>query len=147
MRAAIFNGPGAVEAEERPDPVIQEWYYRGASPHAAGSIGHEFIGVIEQVGAEVRGVREGDLVVAPFIVGVPHGQVPFAETFFRNTGWRGGPASARLYIPDLLGDVLDGVIDPGLVLDYETDLDHIADAYQAMNERRAVKSLVRVAAV
>jgi threonine dehydrogenase-like Zn-dependent dehydrogenase len=345
MRAAIFNGPGAVEAGERPDPVIQEptdavvrvvlgcvcgsdlWYYRGASPHAAGSIGHEFIGVIEQVGAEVRGVREGDLVVAPFIysdmscphclngstiscpaggnfgdgyidggqgeavrvplagstlvpvpgsghpdavlksllalsdvmstghhaavvagvkkgdtvvvvgdgavglcavlaarrlgagriialsrhadrqkiarefgatdiieargeeasqavldltggtgadaalecvgteqaiatafaaarpgstvgiVGVPHGQVPFAETFFRNTGWRGGPAPARLYIPELLGDVLDGVIDPGRVLDYETDLDHIADAYQAMNERRAVKSLVRVAAV
>src|SRR5215469_16319910 len=85
MRAAIFNGPGAVEAGERPDPVIQVptdavvqvvlgcvcgsdlWYYRGESPHSAGSIGHEFIGVVVKAGAEVRGVREGDLVVAPFI--------------------------------------------------------------------------------
>lgn len=331
-----------MEAGERPDPVIQEptdavvrvvlgcvcgsdlWYYRGESPHAVGSIGHEFIGVVEQAGADVQGMRQGDLVVAPFIysdmscphclngstiscaaggsfgngqidggqgeavrvplagstlvpvpgsghsdqtlrsllalsdvmptghhaavsagvkkgdtvavvgdgavglcavlasrrlgaeriialsrrpgrqniarefgatdivdargeeaieavlgltagvgadaalecvgtaqsiattfavarpgstvgiVGVPHGQVPFAETFFRNAGWRGGPAPARIYLPDLLGDVLDGVINPGRVFDYETDLDHVADAYRAMDERRAIKSLVRV---
>jgi threonine dehydrogenase-like Zn-dependent dehydrogenase len=81
------------------------------------------------------------------IVGVPHGQVPFAETFFRNTGWRGGPAPARIYIPELLGDVLDGAINPGRVFDYETDLEHIDDAYRAMDERRAIKSLVRVGAV
>lgn len=345
MRAAIFNGPGAVEAGERPDPGIQEptdaivrvvlgcvcgsdlWYYRGESEHAAGSIGHEFIGVVEQVGAAVNAVKVGDLVVAPFIysdmtcphclngstiscpaggnfgngvidggqgeavrvpqadgtlvpvpgsghsdavlksllalsdvmstghhaavmagvkqgdtvavvgdgavglcavlaarrlgagriialsrhaarqkiardfgatdiietrgeeasqavldltgrigadaalecvgtgqsietaaaiarpgsvigiVGVPHGQVPFTEAFFRNIGWRGGPAPARLYIPELLGDVLNETIDPGRVFDYETDLDHIADAYQAMDERRAVKSLVRIGAL
>ena len=345
MKAAIFKGPGMVEIGERPDPVIQEptdavvrvvlgcvcgsdlWYYRGESAHAVGSIGHEFIGIVEQAGAEVRGVREGDLVVAPFIysdmscphclngstiscpaggnfgngtidggqgeavrvplagstlvlvpgsehpdavlrsllalsdvmstghhaavsagvkkgdtvaivgdgavglcavlasrrlgaervialsrhadrqevarefgatdiveargeeavqavldltggigadaalecvgtaqsiatafavarpgstvgiVGVPHGQLSFAETFFRNTGWRGGPAPARIYIPELLGDVLDGVIDPGRVFDYETDLDHIADAYRAMDERQAIKSLVRVGAL
>ena len=85
MKAAIFKGPGVVEIGERPDPVIQEptdavvrvvlgcvcgsdlWYYRGESAHAVGSIGHEFIGIVEQAGAEVRGVREGDLVVAPFI--------------------------------------------------------------------------------
>jgi threonine dehydrogenase-like Zn-dependent dehydrogenase len=342
MRAAIFKGPGAVEVGERPDPVIQEptdavvrvvlgcvcgsdlWYYRGDSPHAVGSIGHEFIGVVEQTGAEVRGVRQGELVVAPFIfsdmscphclngstiscvaggnfgngqidggqgeavrvplagstlvpvpgsgqsaqtlrsllalsdvmptghhaavaagvkkgdvvavvgdgavglcavlasqrlgaeriialsrrperqaiarefgatdiieargeeatqavldltagigvdaalecvgtaqsiatafavarpgstvgiVGVPHGQVPFSETFFRNVGWRGGPAPARIYIPELLGDVLDGVINPGRVFDYKTSLDDIADAYRAMDERRAIKSLIRI---
>jgi alcohol dehydrogenase len=73
--------------------------------------------------------------------------VPFAEKFFRNVGWRGGPAPARIYIPDLLRDVLDGVIDPGRVFDYETDLDHIADAYRAMDERRAIKSLVRVGGI
>ena len=72
---------------------------------------------------------------------------PFADTFFRNIGWRGGAAPARIYIPDLLGDVLDGVINPGRVLDYETDLDHIADAYRAMDDRRAIKSLVRIGAV
>lgn len=85
MRAAIFNGPGSVEAGERPDPVIHEptdavvgvvlgcvcgsdlWYYRGESAHAVGSIGHEFIGIVEQVGADVQGIAPGDLVVAPFI--------------------------------------------------------------------------------
>ena len=85
MRAAIFKGPGAVEAGERPDPVIQKptdavvrvvlgcvcgsdlWYYRGESPHAAGSIGHEFIGIVEQAGRAVQGIYPGDLVVAPFI--------------------------------------------------------------------------------
>jgi hypothetical protein len=41
-------------------------------------------------------------------------------------------------------DVLDGTINPGLVFDYETDLGHIADAYQAMDERRAIKSLIRI---
>jgi threonine dehydrogenase-like Zn-dependent dehydrogenase len=81
------------------------------------------------------------------IVGVPHGQPPFAEAFFRNIGWRGGPAPARIYTPELLSDVLDGTINPGRVFDYETDLDHIADACLAMDERRAIKSLIRVGAV
>ena len=40
-----------------------------------------------------------------------------------------------------------GRINPGRVFDYETDLDHIADAYAAMDERRAIKSLIRVGAV
>ena len=66
-------------------------------------------------------------------------------TFFRNVGWRGGPAPARRYIPDLLDRRARwGRIDPGRVLDYETDLEHIADAYQAMDNRRAIKSLVRL---
>jgi hypothetical protein len=42
------------------------------------------------------------------------------------------------------GDVLAERINPGRVLDYETDLDGIGDAYAAMDERRAIKSLVRV---
>jgi threonine dehydrogenase-like Zn-dependent dehydrogenase len=78
------------------------------------------------------------------IVGVPHGTVPFDATFFRNVAWRGGPAPARLYIPELLGEVLDGTINPGLVLDFETDLDGTPEAYAAMDERRATKSLIRV---
>ena len=56
-------------------------------------------------------------------------------------------APARAYIPELLDDVLEGRINPGRVLDYETDLDGIADAYAAMDERRAIKSLVRVGSV
>lgn len=346
MRAALFEGPGAIAVGERPDPEIEEptdavvrvvlacvcgsdlWYYRGVSDHAVGSIGHEFIGVVEDVGAAVTTVTTGDLVVAPFIfsdgscphcrngstiqcvnggvfgdgvhdggqgeavrvpladgtlvrvpghdhadetlrsvltlsdvmctghhaavcagvragatvavvgdgavglsavlaakrlgaeriialsrnparqevarkfgatefveergdaateavreltggvgvdatmecvgtsesratafaitrpgsmvggVGLPHGaDVPMVDLFFRNVGWRGGPAPTRIYIPDLLPDVLEGRINPGLVLDFETDLNGIGDAYAAMDERRAIKSLVRVGTV
>ncbi len=81
------------------------------------------------------------------MVGVPHGEVPFAPTFFRNVGWRGGPAPARIYIPELMTDVLEGTIAPGGVFDHETDLDHIGDGYRAMDERRAIKSLIRVGSV
>jgi threonine dehydrogenase-like Zn-dependent dehydrogenase len=78
-------------------------------------------------------------------VGVPHGvELPVESMFFRNVGMQGGAAPARAYIPELLDDVLESRIDPGRVLDYETDLEGIGDAYAAMDERRAIKSLVRV---
>jgi threonine dehydrogenase-like Zn-dependent dehydrogenase len=342
MRAALFVEPHRIEVGDRPDASIVEpsdavvrvvlacvcgsdlWYYRGDSPFEPGPIGHEFIGVVEDVGAEVRNVESGDFVIAPFAfsdgtcphcrhgitsacvhggfypsngdggqgeavrvpladgslvkvpgsghseamlasllslsdvmatghhaamcadvrpgstvavvgdgavglsgvlaakrlgaeriialsrnpvrqalarefgatdlveqrgaeatetvmeltdrvgvdatlecvgtgqametalsiarpgsmvgyVGVPHGvELPIGEMFFGNKGVRGGSAPARAYIPELLDDVLDGSINPGRVLDYETDLDGIADAYAAMDERRAIKSLVRV---
>ena len=104
----------------------------------------ECVGTGQSIATAAAVARPGSIIG---IVGVPHGEVPFTETFFRNVGWRGGPAPARIYIPGLLGDVLDGTINPGLVFDYETDLDHIADAYRAMDERRAIKSLVRVGAI
>ena len=64
--------------------------------------------------------------------------------FFRNKGVRGGSAPVRAYIPELLEDVLEEDFNPGRVLDFETDLDDVAEAYAAMDERRAIKSLVRV---
>ncbi len=344
MRAALFGGPHRIEVGDRPDPVVEAptdavvrvvlgsvcgsdlWYYRGESPHAMGPIGHEFVGVVEQAGAEVRDVAEGDLVIAPFtysdgtcahcragvtsqcvaggsfgnhgidggqgeavrvplaestlvrvpgsrhpdetmrslvtlsdvmctghhaavsagvgpdsvvavvgdgavglcaviaarrlgaarviafsrnparqelagsfgatdilaergnaateavlertdgvgvdaalecvgtgqslgtalaiarpgsivgVVGAPHGvDLPIMETVvFRNIGLRGGVAPARTYIPELLGDVIEGRIDPGRVFDFEIGLDGVAEAYAAMDERRAIKSLLRV---
>ena len=347
MRAAVFQGPRRIEVADRPDPVLASptdavvhvvlgcvcgsdlWYYRGESPHALGPIGHEFVGVVEQVGAEVHGITEGDLVVAPFtysdgtcahcragvtsqcvaggsfgnhgidggqgeavrvplagstlvrvpgsrhsdetirsllslsdvvctghhaavsagvrlgnvvavvgdgavglcaviaakrlgagriialsrnptrqalarsfgatdilsergeeateavleltdgvgvdaalecvgtgqsvetalaiarpgsivgVVGAPHDvDAPIMDiVVFRNIGLRGGVAPARTYIPELLDDVLEGRIEPGHVFDFETDLEGVAEAYAAMDERRAVKSLVRVGSV
>lgn len=343
MKAAIYNGPRAVEYGERPSPVIKEasdaivrvvlgcvcgsdlWYYRGESPHAQGAIGHEFIGVIQETGAGVKGLAKGDFVIAPFTyndgicpncvrgwtgncmhgggfgnngmdggqgefvrvpfadatlvkvpgsnhsddmmksflalsdvmctgyhaavsagikkgdtiavvgdgavglcaivgakrlgaeriialsrnpsrqklakefgatdivpergeeankkilemtngigvdaalecvgvnesmqtafavarvgsivgaVGAPHGvEVPIGAVIFKNIGLRGGLAPARRYIPELLDDVLGGRINPGRVFDFETTLDHIKEAYDAMDERRAVKSLLRI---
>lgn len=346
MKAAIFNGPRSILVGERPDPVIVEptdaivrvvfgcvcgsdlWYYRGESPHDIGSIGHEFIGVVEETGSAVRGVVTGDLVVAPFIfcdmtcsncrngmtahckvggafgngttldggqgefvrvpfagtslvpvpggasghsdqilrsllslsdvmctghhaavsarvtkgdtvavvgdgavglsaviaakrlgadriivlsrnplrqavarefgatdivasrgdeavsavmeltggagvdgamecvgtnesmatalgmarpgstvgvVGAPHGiEVSFEKSFWRAVGWQGGVAPARAYIPELMVDVLNGSINPGRVFDFETTLDGVAEAYANMDERRAIKSLLRI---
>jgi D-arabinose 1-dehydrogenase-like Zn-dependent alcohol dehydrogenase len=82
------------------------------------------------------------------VLGVPHGaEVPFNDLFFRNVGWHGGPAPSRLYIPELIDDVLEGRINPGRDFDFETDLDGVAEAYAAMDDRRATKSLLLVAAV
>ena len=346
MRAAIFNGPHRIDVGDRPDPAITAptdaivrvvlgsvcgsdlWYYRGESPHELGPIGHEFIGVVEDFGAEAYGLVKGDLVVAPFTysdgtcphclagvtsqclkggsfgnrgidggqgeavrvplaattlvkvpgsghsdetmrslaalsdvmctghhaavsagvktgsvvavvgdgavglcaviaakrlgaariialsrnparqalarefgatdilaergdaataavmemtggigvdaalecvgtnqsmatafaiarpgsivgaIGAPHGVVvPIETVIFRNVGLRGGVSPARVYIPELMEDVLGGRINPGRVFDFETDLDHVADGYAAMDERRAIKSLVRVGSV
>ena len=344
MRAAVFEGPRSIQVGNRPDPTLAAptdavvrvvlscvcgsdlWYYRGESPHELGPIGHEFIGVVEQAGSEVRGVAEGDLVVAPFtycdgtcahcragvtsqcvaggsfgnhgidggqgeavrvplagstlvpvpgsghseetmrsllalsdvmctghhaavsagvgpgrvvavvgdgavglcgviaarrlgadriialsrnparqelarsfgatdilaergdaaieavmemtigigvdaalecvgtgqsvatalaiarpgsvvgVIGAPHGvEVSIVDiVVYRNIGLRGGVAPARAYIPELLDDVLEGRIEPGRVFDYEIGLDGVADAYAAMDERRAIKSLLRV---
>ena len=76
-------------------------------------------------------------------MGVPHGEVPFVETFFRNVGWRGGPAPARIYIPDLLPAVLSGAINPGRVFDLVLPLEKVAEGYKAMDERRAIKVLLQ----
>src|SRR3954465_8652840 len=84
MKAAIFKGKGSIAVEERPKPTIDEptdavvrvvlacvcgsdlWYYRGDSPFEPGPIGHELIGVVEDVGADVRRIARGDLVICPF---------------------------------------------------------------------------------
>ena len=344
MKAAIFGGKGIVNIGERPDPVIREstdaivrvvrscvcgsdlWYYRGLSPRTAGGpIGHEFIGVVDKVGKDVKNIADGDFVISPFTyndgtcinckkgwqancihggvygtgyvdggqgemvsvtladgtlvrvkqtgfseeklrsmlalsdvmctghhaavsagvkeggtvavvgdgavglcaviaskrlgakriisisrnpsrqklarefgatdivpergdaaiqkvleltdgfgadaamecvgtgesmntafgiarvgavvgaVGVPHEvRVPIETAIFRNVGLRGGIAPARKYIPELLDDALSGRINPGRVFDMQTDIEHIADAYKAMDERRAVKAILNI---
>ncbi len=102
----------------------------------------ECVGTGEAMTTAISVTRPGAMVG---YVGVPHGvELPVPMLFRRNVGVHGGPAPARTYIPELLGDVLDGKIDPGRVFDYETDLEAIGDAYAAMDERRAIKSLVRV---
>ena len=78
-------------------------------------------------------------------VGVPHDvEVDAEATFYRNVGMRGGPAPARAYQPELLKQVLDGSINPGKVFDLTVSLENIADGYAAMDERRAIKALVKV---
>jgi threonine dehydrogenase-like Zn-dependent dehydrogenase len=50
-------------------------------------------------------------------------------------------------VPELLDDVLEGRINPGRVFDFETDLDGTGRAYAAMDDRRAIKSLLRVSSI
>ncbi|WP_127354420.1 zinc-dependent alcohol dehydrogenase family protein [Actinacidiphila soli] len=86
MRATVINAPRDIRVEEVPDAAIKEsgdavvrvvlacicgsdlWAYRGESPRQPGQrIGHEFLGVVEETGSEVAGLKAGDLVVAPFV--------------------------------------------------------------------------------
>jgi threonine dehydrogenase-like Zn-dependent dehydrogenase len=105
----------------------------------------ECVGADQAVVTAIGVARPGSTVG---YVGVPHGVELLVQTmFFSSVGVRGGGAPARVYIPELMPDVLEGRINPGRVLDYETDLGGIADAYAAMDERRAIKSLVRAGTV
>jgi threonine dehydrogenase-like Zn-dependent dehydrogenase len=102
----------------------------------------ECVGTNESMATAFAIARPGSIVGA---IGVPHDvEVPINTVIFRNVGLRGGVAPVRRYLPELLDDVLAGNISPSRVFDFETDLEHIADAYAAMDERRAIKSLVHV---
>jgi threonine dehydrogenase-like Zn-dependent dehydrogenase len=105
----------------------------------------ECVGTNEAMQTALAIARPGSIVG---YVGVPHGvEIPVPTLFYRNVGAHGGPAPARAYIPELLDDVLEGHINPGRVFDFTTDLGGIAQAYAAMDERRAIKSLVKVGTV
>ena len=82
-------------------------------------------------------------------VGLPHGvEADIPGLFYRNVGLRGGPAPVRTYdMHRLLKEVLDGNINPGIVYTSEYTLDDIQEAYAAMDERRTVKSLLRISEV
>jgi alcohol dehydrogenase len=85
MRAATYHGPGDIRIEERPKPEVEAptdavvrvthtaicgsdlWFYRGESDREVGSpVGHEPMGIVEEVGDDVRSVQPGDRVFAPF---------------------------------------------------------------------------------
>ncbi|MFB7459070.1 zinc-dependent alcohol dehydrogenase family protein [Streptomyces sp. NPDC056188] len=76
-------------------------------------------------------------------VGVPHGvSLDGAQLFYSQVGVRGGPAPVRAYLPDLIDRVLTGRIDPGKVFDLKLPLSEVAEGYKAMDERRAIKTLL-----
>lgn len=78
-------------------------------------------------------------------VGVPHDiEVPIGQMFSKNVGLAGGVAPVREYLPELRDLVLEGAIDPGRVFDLTLGLDDVARAYTEMDERRAIKSLLRM---
>ncbi|MET9639528.1 zinc-dependent alcohol dehydrogenase family protein [Streptomyces virginiae] len=105
--------------------------------------------VIEAVGTEqsmrtaVGITRDGGAIG---YVGVPHGSgtgLDLGVMFDRNITLRGGVAPVRAYIPELLQDVLGGVIDPAPVFDRAVSLDEVPDGYRAMDDRSALKVLIK----
>jgi hypothetical protein len=140
-RQALAREFGATDiVAERGDAAVR------AVKQLTGGVGVdatlECVGTGQAMQTAIDVARAGSMVG---FVGVPHGvELPIGQMFSRTVGVRGGPAPVRVYLPELLDDVLTERVNPGRVLDYETDLDGIGDAYAAMDERRAIKSLVRV---
>lgn len=100
----------------------------------------ECVGTEDSVVQALRSARPGATVGW---VGVPHvTQIPQEHMFWRNVGIRGGIAPVRAYLPALLTRVLDGRIQPGKVFDLTLPLAEVAEGYAAMDERRAIKTLL-----
>jgi threonine dehydrogenase-like Zn-dependent dehydrogenase len=140
-RQAVAKEFGATEiVEERGDEAVEAVLRLtdGAGVDAA----LECVGTDQSIDTAAGITRAGGMIGA---VGVPlYEKFDYKTLFWKNIGVKGGVAPARQYIPELLEDVLAGRINPGLVFNYTTDLDHVADAYAAMDERRAIKSLLTV---
>ena len=102
----------------------------------------ECVGTKESMDQALRSARPGGTVG---YVGAPNGgsELPIRRMFGTNVGARGGVAPVRNYIEELLPEVLDGTINPGRVFDLQLPLADVAEAYAAMDERRAIKVLLR----
>ena len=102
----------------------------------------ECVGHGQSMDTAVRIARPGGAVGR---VGVPQAEtIPAAKpTFYDNVTIAGGPAPVRAYMAELLPDVLEGRIQPGRVFDRVTDLDGVPDGYRAMNDREAIKVMIR----
>jgi threonine dehydrogenase-like Zn-dependent dehydrogenase len=141
MQGTVLYGPRDVRSEERPDPTIIEptdavirlsaacvcgsdlWPYRGADPVAQPTpMGHEYVGFVG-VTWEV--------------------QLPGIDLFFSHVHLHGGPAPVRRFLPELVDLIWDRKIDPGKVFDLSLPLEQVEEGYRAMDERRAIKTLLR----
>ncbi|MFE1837822.1 zinc-dependent alcohol dehydrogenase family protein [Streptomyces sviceus] len=101
----------------------------------------ECVGTQQSMHQALQSTRPGGNVG---FVGMPHDvQIDGQELFFSHVGLRGGPAPVRAYLPDLIERVVGGRINPGKVFDLTLPLDEVADGYKAMDERRAIKALLR----
>ena len=89
----------------------------------------------------IRSTRPGGHVG---YVGVSHDvQLPGDELFFSQVHLHGGPAPVRRFLPELIDRIWNRQIDPGKVFDLELPLEEAAEGYTAMDERRAIKVLLR----
>jgi threonine dehydrogenase-like Zn-dependent dehydrogenase len=101
----------------------------------------ECVGTQESMTQAIQSTRPGGSIG---YVGVPHGvELDAGNLFFRLVRLHGGPAPVRRYLPDLIKLVWDRKINPGKVFDLVLPLEQVAEGYRAMDERRAIKTLLR----
>jgi len=102
----------------------------------------ECVGTQESMAQALQCARPGAMIG---YVGVPHGvQFDGQQLFFSQRGLMGGPAPVRRFLPYLMDLVLERKINPGKVFDLELPLADVAEGYRAMDERRAIKVMLRV---
>jgi threonine dehydrogenase-like Zn-dependent dehydrogenase len=102
----------------------------------------ECVGTPESMQQAIGAARPGGYLS---YVGVPHGvQLDAQNLFYRHVHLHGGPAPVRRYLPKLIDLIWSKKIDPGKVFDLVLPLEQVAEGYRAMDERRAIKTLLRV---
>lgn len=136
--AREFGATDVVEERGQEGAAVIKGMFDGIGPDVV----LECVGTEESMDQAIRSVRPGGMVG---YVGVPNGgpKFPVRPLFQSNIGVNGGVAPVRNYIEELLPEVLAGTIHPGLVFDLELPLTEVAEAYAAMDERRAIKVLLR----
>jgi threonine dehydrogenase-like Zn-dependent dehydrogenase len=102
----------------------------------------ECVGTAESWETAFGAVRDGGNIGA---VGLPYEipDIPISKIFWRNVGIKGGPAPAAHYIPELMSDVISGKLNVSAVFTMTVSLSDIAKGYEAMDQRRAIKVLVK----
>jgi threonine dehydrogenase-like Zn-dependent dehydrogenase len=101
----------------------------------------ECVGTQEAMMQAIHSARPGGYIG---YVGVPHGvELNGEPLFFSHVHLHGGPAPVRRYLPELIRLVLNGKINPGKVFDLVLPLDRVAEGYRAMDDRRAIKTLLQ----
>jgi len=140
-RIALSREFGATDVvSERGDEAVERVHKLtdGFGVHSA----LECVGLEQSMVTAVSITRPGGAVGR---VGVPQDEtMPASQpAFYNNVTINGGPAPVRAYIEELLPDVLEGRIEPGRVFDRVIGLDEVPDGYRAMNEREAIKVMVK----
>src|SRR5438128_5983672 len=140
-RIALARAFGATDVVSERGAEAVERVRELTGGHGAHSI-LECVGTGDSTLTAVESARPGGAVGR---VGVPqHEAMPGAErSFYNNVAVGGGPAPVRAYIDELLPDVLEGNIEPGRVFDRTVRLEGVPDGYRAMNDREAIKVMVK----
>src|SRR5919198_1450795 len=138
QKLALEFGATDIVEERRDDGVARvKDLTEGLGAHSV----IEAVGTQESMMQAIRSTRPGGYVG---YVGVLHDvELPGEDLFYSHVHLHGGPAPVRRFLPELLDVIWRRAIDPGKVFDLELPLEEAAAGYRAMDERRAIKVLLR----